>query len=95
MLVELIINLVTGAVDFLLSLLPSWSPVNLSGLTSALSSGPAGTIFDGLAWANWYLPISEMAAIIVVKLGLEFGTYVVRFVVWLLQLFHVAGGGGT
>lgn len=82
-----------AAVGVILALLPVWSPVDLSAAVDALSSGPASQIFAGLGWLNNYLPVDVMLVLLTLQVQIWLGVKVVQFVIWLLQLFHIAGGG--
>jgi hypothetical protein len=81
-----------GAVLVILALLPAWTPVDLSGPVAAIT-GTA--LFDGLGWLNHYLPVDTMLTLLSLQLTIWAAVYVVRFVIWLLQLFHVAGGADS
>lgn len=93
-LVGILIAMVGVLVGFF-ALLPAWDPIDVAGLWAALDSGPGAQLFGFFAWANYYLPIKELLAISVLRLTLWGGVYVVRFLLWILQLFHIAGGGSS
>jgi hypothetical protein len=93
-LVGILIVMVAAIAGFLV-LLPAWDPIDVSALWVALDSGPAAQLFGFFAWANYYLPIKELLAISVLRLAIWAGVYVVRFLIWILQLFHIAGGGSN
>jgi hypothetical protein len=93
-----IILLVLGVIAILgavLLALPAWEPVDLSGLIAAMHSGPGQSVFGALGWANHWLPITEIIATIALGLTVHAVVYLVRFVIWILQLFHIAGGGNA
>jgi|TARA_R110000744_G_scaffold131873_2_gene240046 hypothetical protein len=92
MIVEAILSFLTAAVNFVLALLPTWDPLDLSGLWATLDSGPGQTLFGFFAWANYYLPFTEALSIATLSLSIWVGVHLVRFIIWLLQLFHIAGG---
>ena len=92
MIVEAIFGFFFAILNGFLSLLPSWDPIDLSALWSAVDSGPGQTVFGFLAWGNYYLPLTEALAVATLSLTLWIGVYVVRFVIWVLQLLHIAGG---
>lgn len=92
MIIVAIIVACIAAVVVILELLPVWSPIDLTGAIADLS-GTA--LFDGLGWLNGYLPVDTLITILALQATIWSAVYVVRFVVWILQLFHIAGGGGS
>lgn len=92
MIIEAILSFIAGFFGFFFDMLPTWDPIDLAGLWTSLDSGPGATIFGFFAWGNYYLPLTELLAISVLRLSLWAGVYIVRFVIWVLQLFHIAGG---
>lgn len=78
-----------AGVLLVLALLPEWSPIDLSGPVAAITNT---ALFDGLGWLNSYFPVDTLLTILGLQLTLWSAVYVVRFVIWLLQLFRVAGG---
>lgn len=90
MVMLLIIAAVTAAVLVVLALLPAWTPINLTGPINDLAGT---TLFSGLGWLNSYFPVDTLLQILGLQLSIWAAVYVVRFVIWLLQLFRIAGGG--
>jgi hypothetical protein len=85
-----IIAACTAAVLVILALLPAWTPVDLDGPVADLTGT---SLFAGLGWLNSYFPVDTLLQILGLQLSIWAAVYVVRFVIWLLQLFRIAGGG--
>lgn len=92
MILEAVLGFFFNIIGALFNLLPDWTPIDLGGMTSDLSSGPGGAVLSGLGWLNYYVPVDTMMTLLGVLFVIWGGTYFVRFIIWLLQLFHVAGG---
>lgn len=82
-----------AAVILILNLLPVWTPIDLAAAVAEFTTGAGNGFFDGLAWMNHYIPVQTMLTLLGLQITIWTTVRIVQFVVWLLQLFHVAGGG--
>lgn len=90
MIVDAILSALVSAVEWVLGLLPSFSPPDLSAFTSAVSDF---RITQYISWANHFLPITLVGTLIVLRLTVWGASYAFEGVVWLLVKAHVLGGG--
>lgn len=87
-------TVVTTPIDWLLGLMPEWSPVDFSGFVDEMTATNAagGTVFALFRWANTYLPVAECLAILALVVTVWAGSHIVGFVSWLLSKLHITGG---
>lgn len=72
------------------AILPTWTPVDLSGYTDELTAN-AGGVFGLLAWADWYAPITEFLQLVLVVSGIFVTALLYKGVMFVLRTFHIAG----
>lgn len=91
MIFTLLFGILKLAVSAITALLPSWSPLDLSGATSAITA-QGGTLFGMVAWADQYVPARLLLALVVSYFAIYVASFTVRFFSWLLTKLHIAGG---
>lgn len=89
MIVDAIVGFVLTLVTGLLSLLPDIAPPDISGAVASLSP-----VWGYFGWANKYVPLVEVAAMLTLLAGVQLTLYVIHFVQWIAQRAHLFGGGG-
>ncbi len=87
MIVDALFALFRGAVDALLSLLPAQAPPDVVSAVEAMSP-----VFSGLAWANKYVPLVEVAGLLSTVAVVYVLMQLFGFASWLVSKLHVAGG---
>lgn len=92
MVVDAILSIFMVAVEGLVSLFPTWSPGDVTGL---FESTELAGLFGWIRWADWYLPMSDVLVILQALLVLVPAWYAYRLVVWVLTKAHILGGDGT
>ena len=92
MIIVLAVLACVAAVVIILNLLPTWTPFEFAAAAADLAAGGQG-MFDGLGWLNYYVPVTEMLVLLSFQVVLWGTVRLVQFGLWLLQLFHIAGGG--
>jgi fermentation-respiration switch protein FrsA (DUF1100 family) len=73
--------------SFVVGLLPSMNPPDISSHLSAL--GPVLTWFG---WANQYVPLDQVVIVLGIALGAWVTLNVFNGVVWVLTKAHILGG---
>jgi len=93
-------TLITAPVNAILTLLGSLpSPPDFAGMVNGFQV-PGGQpvpglhgLFQLLAWANWYAPVSDMLAVFSIGLTVIGVVYGFKATLWVLAKLHITGGG--
>jgi hypothetical protein len=98
-----LLGLLLSVTSFLAGLLPTWDPVDLSGFLDAISCDQfscgeiggteyGGPIFRMFSWANYYVPVAELLAVINLALAFWVFLHGYKLLVWVLVRLHIIGG---
>lgn len=94
MIVEFFVGLFFGIIEFLLGLLPPWTPFDLTGVAGPIASG-AGVFFGLVNWADQYAPVKMLLSCITLFITLWAAAHVYRATIWVLSKLHILGGGSS
>ncbi len=89
MIVDAFFSFVTNVLLWPLTLLPEWTPVDLSAPIAAIEGLPIG---QWVGWVNNYLPVTQGAAALGLILVVSNATWLTNWVIWLLTKAHILGG---
>lgn len=89
MIVDAFFSFVAKVVMWPLTLLPEWSPVDLSGPIAAVQGLALG---EWIGWVNNYLPVTHGLTAIGVILVVTNATFIANWVLWLGTKLHLLGG---
>jgi hypothetical protein len=84
---DAVLSFFQGLVSVVFGWLPNPTPPDLGGYVSQLAP-----VWQYFAWANNYVPLTEVMAFLSVMIGLWFVMALVRVSVWALTKAHVFGG---
>lgn len=88
MIVEAILDVLFGVLDFFLGLLPTIAAPEVSSLVAS-----SGGVFEYIGWANNFLPLDHVALAIGLWVSSYVVLHVISFAVWAWSMF--TGGGGN
>lgn len=89
MILERLFAAFVGVVSGILDLLPSFGLPPASSVNGVIGDS---RVWQWLAWANHFLPISFATVLLSARLGLWAGLHLVDAVLWLATKVHVLGG---
>jgi hypothetical protein len=87
MITKAILALIVIPFKAALSLLPTVSAPDVSGMVSAMAP-----VWQFAGWVNNYLPLAEAAVVLGILLTAFQAIVVVRAVLWVLAKLHILGG---
>jgi len=92
MLFTALFTLVSSLLDLLFSLLPSWSPVDLSGFIAHLDFASVPFVGQGVQFFNNFVPLDQVVIILGLMITLWVASVAYKAAVWVLTKAHVLGG---
>lgn len=93
MIFTLIIEAFIALITLVLSILPTWSPVDFSSFTTTASNlFTRSEVGNGLTFFNNFVPMDQVVIILGLTFTLWAGAIIYRVSVWALTKVHVLGG---
>ena len=90
MILKLLFYVFKGVLDLVDLLLPNWEPINLDSAVDTIQTQQ--NVFSLLAWANYYMPLTDLLLGITVVLAVYPGALIYKGVMKLLRTLHIIGG---
>jgi hypothetical protein len=90
--ITLFISAIVGIESIMVSLLPTWTPVDLTGYENAGLFTSYHSVYEGMQFFNHFIPMDTVLTIFSLSLTIMVALMGYRITVWILTKLHVLGG---